>query len=300
MSPSLRARAALRIAARLVDRDETDHLAARRRLDRVAAPPNRRVHTDPVELGGVPCWRAVPRAVTPTRHLLHVHSGGYVIGSAKGSRGWIGELADRVGASVHSVEYRLAPEHPFPAALDDCVAAYRGLLEVTGPERVALVGESAGGGAVVATCLAAREQGLPMPAAVVALSPWADLTLSGPSMAANEASDPIIGANLAAWRDAYAGAVDPADPLLSPALADLAGLPPMRVEATSTERLLDDARTLAERAEAAGVAVDLVVHDGLWHVFQLLAPVVPEATAAVDAIASWLVARVPAPADERA
>ena len=152
-----------------------------------------------------------------------------------------------------------------------------------------MIGESAGGNAVVATMVRARDEGLPLPAAAVLLSPWVDLTFSGESNTRNQGTELMLEPALfTGWRDAYVGDQDPADPGISPLFADLSGLPPLHVQATSAEVLEDDARRLVDRARAAGVDAELVVHDELWHIFQTQVPLVPEARQALDQVVTFL------------
>ncbi|QYC41512.1 Monoterpene epsilon-lactone hydrolase [Nonomuraea coxensis DSM 45129] len=222
--------------------------------------------------------------------LLYLHGGGYVVGSPRTHLALAGELARRARTRVVSPDYRLAPEHPFPAAVEDGLAAYRELLALSGsPARVALAGDSAGGGLAIATLLAAREEGLPMPAAVVMFSPWTDLTFTGASIDTKHGIDPIfVRSDLEVYRTHYLGRQDPSTPTASPALADLTGLPPLLVQAGSNELLLDDAVLLAARAAAADVDVTLQVWGGLPHVFQHHTALVEEAGQALDDAARFL------------
>jgi acetyl esterase/lipase len=222
--------------------------------------------------------------------LLYLHGGGYVIGSPDTHAGLVGELARRAGLRAMSVDYRLAPEHPFPAAVDDGLAIYRELLAAgTDPQDLVLAGDSAGGGLSIATLLMAREAGLPQPAAVVLFSPWVDLTLAGGSMRSKEDADPIFSeADLRAYVDLYVRAGDRAHPLASPVFADLTGLPPLLVQVGANEVLLDDAVRLAGRAGADDVEVTLEVGPGLPHVFQHHYGHLDEADAALDRAARFL------------
>jgi monoterpene epsilon-lactone hydrolase len=242
-------------------------------------------------LGGIPVVDVdIAADTTPDDVVLYLHGGGYAIGSAAGGAGLAANVARQAGARAVSVEYRLAPEHPHPAAVDDAVAAYRGLLEQGVPaDRIALAGESAGGGLAVATLVALRNAGLPLPSCAVVFSPWADLTLAGASITGKAEVDPALrpeGMRLRA-RD-YVADGDAGDGLISPVFADLTGLPPLLVQVGSHEILLDDATRLAARAAADDVAVTLQVTPGAPHVFQAFAGMLDEADAALAEAGAFL------------
>ena len=242
------------------------------------------------ELGGVPVVTVETEGSDPASVLFYLHGGAYAVGSAADSVGLASDVARRVGARAISIEYRLAPEHQFPAAVDDAVAAYRALLESGTPSaRIAFVGESAGGGLVAATLVAIKDAGLPQPACAAMLSPWADLTVSGESALGKAAVDPALTPKALRTRALdYLGDTDPATPLASPIFADLAGLPPLLVQVGSHEILLDDAVRLAARAGAADVAVQLQVWPEVPHVFQSFAAILDEAGAALDAVGAFI------------
>jgi epsilon-lactone hydrolase len=289
MSLSLRARLFQRIIPKVMPSADLSPEEQRAKLSRVLGLPNRRVDVVELQLGGVPVMQVAPKGPRRRRHLLHIHGGGFVVGTTRGFAGYLSELALQADATVTSVDYRLAPEHAYPAAIDDCLAAYRALSEEVAPESLAVIGESAGGNAVLAMLVRARDEGLSLPAAAVLLSPWVDLTLSGGSIGHNQASEIMLDpALLTGWRDDYVGDRDPSDPGISPLFADLAGLPPLHVQATAAEVLEDDARRLVDRAREAGVDAELVVHDELWHVFQTQAPLVPEARQALDQVVTFI------------
>jgi phosphinothricin tripeptide acetyl hydrolase len=234
-----------------------------------------------------------PPAARPGAAVLYLHGGGYAIGSPRSHRHLAAAIAKAAGAPALIVDYRLAPEHPFPAALDDAVAAYRWLLG-TGhaPGRIVVAGDSAGGGLTVATLLALREGNLASPAAGVCISPWVDLTCSLPSYATKAATDPIVRhaavAEMAAW---YLAGADPKGALASPLHADLGGLPPLLIQVGSEEVLLDDARELARRAEAAGVEVTLEAWPEMVHVWHWFLGMLDEAQAAIDRIGAFVGAK---------
>ncbi|HEX4222387.1 MAG TPA: alpha/beta hydrolase [Pseudonocardiaceae bacterium] len=249
------------------------------------------VRVVPDTLGGVPI--AHIGADTGDDVVFHLHGGSYVLGSAAVMSRLSGAVGARAGARVISVDYRLAPEHPFPAALDDAVAAYQGLLDSAVPaSRIAFFGESAGGGLVLATLLRARDAGLPLPSSVTVLSPWVDLTMSGASMTERAAKDPnMTKAGFEASAPQYYGASSPTDSLVSPIFADLSGLPPLLIQVGSNEILLDDALGLAVRAAAEEVEVRLEVTPGASHVFQLFGARLDEALAALDSVGAFIRAR---------
>lgn len=250
-------------------------------------------------LGGRPALELEPPGAADRGRLLYLHGGGYVIGSPDTHTGLVGELAVRAGLRTTSVDYRLAPEHPFPAAVDDGLAAYRELLYAgTDPQEIVVAGDSAGGGLTIATLLAAREAGLPQPAAVVVFSPWVDLTLSGASMRTKEDADPIFTeADVRAYADLYVGAGDRSHPLASPVFADLSALPPLLVQVGANEVLLDDAVRLAARAGAADVEVTLEIGPGLPHVYQSEHGRLDEADAALDRAARFFTSHLQAPVE---
>ncbi|GLW69424.1 alpha/beta hydrolase [Kitasatospora phosalacinea] len=247
-------------------------------------------------LGGRPALELEPADAADHGRLLFLHGGGYVVGSPDTHAGLIGELVRRTGLRAVSPDYRLAPEHPFPAAVDDGFAAYRELLESgTDPRSLVLAGDSAGGGLVLATLLSARSAGLPLPAAAVLFSPWTDLTLGGASYRSRKEADPIFTEDdIRAYADHYLGAGDRTNPLASPLFADLTGLPPLLVQVGSNELLLDDAVRLAARAAEQDVTVTLEVESGLPHVFQQQFGRLDEADAALDRAARFLTARLDA------
>jgi epsilon-lactone hydrolase len=251
------------------------------------APPGTRV--EPVEAGGVPGELVRgPGPVRDDRVLLWLHGGTYVGGSSASHRGLAARLSAAARCAVLTLDYRRAPEHPFPAAVDDARAALDHLVGRHGAGHVAVGGDSAGSALAIAACLARPPEWQP-PAGLVLVSPWTDLAFTGPSFTAAEAADPwMSGPRLRRSAGMYLGTADPKDPRASPLHADLRGLPPMLVQVGGDEILLDDAARLADRARAAGVAVDLEVAPGMWHVWHLFAPRLPEGTAAIDAAGTWL------------
>jgi len=259
----------------------------------IPVPPDTTV--EPVTTGGRPAEWIRPAAARPDAALLYLHGGGYVIGSPRSHRHLAEALARAGGVSCLLPDYRLAPEHPFPAAVDDAFAAYRWLVEEKRivPGRIAVGGDSAGGGLTVATLVAIREARLPLPAAGICLSPWTDLTCSAPSYDTRAARDPLVTLpGIAAMARAYLGATDPRTPLASPRFADLHGLPPLLIHVGSEEVLLDDAAGLADHARAAGVDATLEVWEQMIHVWHWFLPWLDEAQAAVDKIGAFLRSRL--------
>jgi len=245
-------------------------------------------------LGGVPVAEITIAGIEPRHVVLYFHGGVYVLGDAFQAADLASQVGRRTSAKVFSVDYRLAPEHPFPAAVDDALAAYEALLrDGTAPENIVFAGESAGGGLAVATMVNARDHGLPLPAAAFVMSPYADLTLAGATLDAKGAVDPLLSReSLAARVPDYTAGQDPALGLISPIFADLTGLPPLIIQAGTHEVLLDDAIRLARQAATADVDVTLDITAGVPHVFQTFYPMIDEAGAALDRAGQLLSARL--------
>ncbi|MFC4146818.1 alpha/beta hydrolase [Micromonospora mangrovi] len=255
-----------------------------------AIPLPEDVRTDAVDLGGVRTLKVTAGPDHGAGAVLFLHGGAYAFGSAATSANLAADVARRSGTTAYTVDYRLAPEHPFPAAVDDAVAAYRGLLDSGVPaDRIALCGESSGGGLAVALLVALRDAGLPLPTSAAVLSPWTDLTQSGRSLRTKAAVDPTLTPEALAVRSRdYLAGADPRSPLASPLFADLRGLPPLLVQAGTHEILLDDALRLAAEAADADVAVTLQTFPNAPHVFQSFAAVLSPAATALDAVAAFL------------
>jgi acetyl esterase/lipase len=261
-------------------------------LEKMSAMSARRKPGETAIVGGVPGEWQMPSVLTGNRVILYLHGGGYVIGSVATHRDMVGRIADASGARALLLDYRLAPEHPFPAAVDDAVAAYRGLLGTGAkPENIVFAGDSAGGGLTVAALVALKQQGLPLPAAGICLSPWVDLTFSGESMKTKLEADPLLGPGPLKWMgDLYLAGQAPESPLASPLFADLTGLPPLLIQVGSEEVLLDDALRLNAAAKAAGINVSLEVWDGMMHVWHLMAAMIPEGKQAIQGIGKYIAA----------
>jgi len=235
-----------------------------------------------------------PPGVRTDAAVLYLHGGGYVIGSPRSHRHLAAAIARAANTQALLLDYRLAPEHPFPAALEDAVAAYQWLLgQGIAPERAIIAGDSAGGGLTVATLLTLRDRGLPRPAASVCISPWVDLTCSGSTYATKAAVDPIVTREgVAAMAQAYVGARDPKAPLVSPLYADLRELPPLLIQVGSDEVLLDDALGLGDRARAIGVDVRVEEWPSMIHVWHWFLPMLDEAAQAIAIIGNFVRARI--------
>ncbi|MDQ1425708.1 MAG: epsilon-lactone hydrolase [Acidimicrobiaceae bacterium] len=255
----------------------------------MTAPPTSVTYTD-VDAGGVPAEWVVPEGAADDRVLLYVHGGGYVICSMRTHSKLVGHIAKAAGVKALNVDYRLAPEHPHPAAVNDSVAAYQWLLDQGyAAQNIAIAGDSAGGGLTFATLLAIRDRGLPLPATAVPLSPWVDLEGTGDTMTTHADRDLLVnGVGLKAMADLFLAGGDARDPLAAPLHADLRGLPPLYIQVGDDETLLDDSRRIAAKAKAEGVDVRLDVFPEMQHVFQMGAGNVPEADDAVARIGEHL------------
>src|SRR3984957_12813388 len=248
------------------------------------------VKCEPVNAGGVKSeWVTAPGA-DAGRAVLYLHGGGYVIGSINTHRALAGRLSRAAKARVLVIDYRLAPEHPFPAAVDDSVAAYRWMLaQGIKPSRIAVAGDSAGGGLAAATLVAIRDAKLPIPGAGALLSPWVDMEGIGDSMTTRDAADPMVHKEgLLNMAKAYLGGQNPRTPLAAPLYADLAGLPPLLIQVGTSETLLSDASRLAERAKKAGVNVTYEPWENMIHVWQVFAPMLDEGQQAIEKIGAFV------------
>jgi len=244
-------------------------------------------HCQPVDADGIPAeWAAPPHPKAGA--LFYLHGGAYALGSIVSHRTVVARLAHATGLRGFAISYRLAPEHPHPAALEDALTAYRWLLSngVT-PAQLIVVGDSAGGGLALALMAALRDAGDPLPAGVVCLSPWADLTNSSPSFQSKAVADFVLSHDvLEAYANDYVGDQDRKSPLISPLFADFSGFPPLLIHVGTDEVLLDDSIRVADRARAAGVDVSLTVWEGLFHVFPVV-PFLPESKKVMKSIAEF-------------
>jgi epsilon-lactone hydrolase len=242
-------------------------------------------------LGGIPALRVKGRGTQPERQILFLHGGAYVTGSPTLYRHILWRFAVAAEAQVAAIDYRLAPEHPFPAALEDAVAAWHGLLdEGADPSRSVVMGDSAGGGLALALLLRLRDIGSPLPAAAVALSPWTDLAMTGNSLQQNGAADPMENPDDIPYLAAcYLGdGGDPRNPYASPLYGDPTGLPPTLIQVGGDEILLDDSVRMAEGMRAAGCEVELEVWPRMPHVWHAFAPVMPEARQAIARVGAFV------------
>lgn len=243
-----------------------------------------------VDAAGVPAEWVVAPGAESGRVLLYLHGGGYVIGSINTHRDLAGRLSRAAAARVLLIDYRLAPEHPYPAAVEDATAAYHWLLQNGAtPARTVIAGDSAGGGLTVAALVALRDAGAPLPAAGVCLSPWVDLEGIGESMTMKAGVDPIVQRPGLLWFSSlYLGGANPRTPLAAPLYADLHGLPPLFIHVGTAETLLDDATRLADRAKAAGVDVTLEAWEEMIHVWHLFAAMLPEGQQAIERLGAYI------------
>jgi len=283
---------ALRNLPSLGSGDDFDLAAARASMAAMTADPQLPdgVEFEKTLAADVPVeWVALP-ASDPTKTVLYLHGGGYVLGSIDTHKGLGSRIAEAAGTRALMVEYRLAPETPFPGAVEDATTAYRFLLDQgVAPEQIVIGGDSAGGGLTLATLVSLKEQGQPLPGAAFALSPWVDLEGLGDSMQTRAAADPMVQKEgLVRMGSLYLADADPKTPLAAPLHADLSGLPPILIQVGTAETLLDDSIRIAERLRAAGVAVELQQYEDLIHVFQAFAPIVPESLEAIAKIGAFV------------
>jgi acetyl esterase/lipase len=285
--------AILRQSAFPVDSDVDEQRRLLREL-LSAQPLPAEVTVTAAALGGVPTAEITVEGIESRHVVLYFHGGVYVMGDAFLSADLASQVGRRTQAKVISVDYRLAPEHPYPAAVDDALAAYEALLQSgVDPSDIAFAGESAGGGLAIATLVNARDHGLPLPAAAFVMSPYADLSLAGTTMETRHEVDPLLSREaLQARVTDYTSGQDPALGLISPVFADLSDLPPLIIQAGTHEVLLDDALRLAQRAASADVEVTLDITPGVPHVFQGYYPILGEAAAALDRAGQFLSAQL--------
>lgn len=248
------------------------------------------IEVESVDAGGVPGeWVVAPEA-SPNRVILYLHGGAYTVGSPRLYRHLLHRLSHAAQSRVLGLDYRLAPEHPFPAAVEDATCGYRWLLsQGFDAARITIVGDSCGGGLTLATMVNLRDLGTPLPAAAACISPWVDLECTGESLTTNAEVDPFIQTeHLQRRAKMYLRGSDPREPLASPLYADLHGLPPLLIPVGAPETLLDDATRFADAARAAGVDVELEVWDDMVHVWPLFAPILQEGQQTVERIGEFV------------
>jgi monoterpene epsilon-lactone hydrolase len=291
--PSLRAELA-RVALRWFVRRRSHHQTIEqarnmfRAVEILIPQPPRGTRTTRVDAGGVKAECIATPASRTDRHALYLHGGGYRVGAPATYRHFTWRLANAMHAHLLVIDYRLAPEHPFPAALDDALSAYRWLL-AGGAHRLAVIGDSAGGGLALALLMKLRDEGLPLPTAAVALSPWTDLALTGESITSNAAADPMLNADdLPKFAADYLAGTDPRNPYASPIYGNPSGLPPTLLQVGSDEILRDDAVRMADNMQRAKCDVELQIWPRMPHAWHLLAPVLPEARLAIACIGAFV------------
>lgn len=247
-----------------------------------------RAHCQAVSADGIPGeWVTIPEASSTT--ILYLHGGAYALGSVNTHLALVARIAVAAKCSALAINYRLAPEEPFPAALEDVLAAYRWLIaEGRVPSNIFLAGDSAGGGLAIAALLKLRDAGEPLPAGAFCFSPWLDLTLSGATLDRNEALDPMLKRSiLEVYASYYIGSDKAVNPYISPLYANLRGLPPIHLQCGRNEVLLDDSIRFHHKAQQAGVDISIRTWDNMFHVFQLI-PLLPQAAEALQQAAAFM------------
>jgi acetyl esterase/lipase len=288
-----------RLRERRRPRPPVSYEQRRRNLERVSRPPDAGVRCEPVDCDSVPAEWIIAPGAADDRVVLYLHGGGFTIGSIVTHRQLAGWLSATAKARILLIDYRLAPEHPFPAALDDALTAYRWLLREHEASTTVLAGDSAGGGLVASCLLAIRDSDMPLPAASVLMSPWVDLALTGESLRTRAALDPLNHngrhplVSMTESVQAYLASMHPMSPLASPLYADLRGLPPLLIQVGTDEALFDDAMRFDAQARRAGVSVSLQIGDGMPHVYQFFAWHIPEAREALERAGQFIQAHTP-------
>lgn len=264
------------------------------RFGHLVPHPPRGTEVIAIDAGGIKAEQITTPRSFPNRYVLHLHGGAYLFGFPALFRDFTWRIADAASARVLCIDYRLAPEHPFPAAIEDATAAYRWLIaECAEPRHVAFIGDSSGGGLALASMMRLRDEGSPLPAAAVVLSPWTDLALTGQSLTEHGLSDPMVPIELMPTAvELYLAGADPRSPYASPLYGDPAGLPPTLIHVGSDEALRDDAVRMAERLRVVGREVELEVWPRMFHVWHMFARILPEARAAIARVGAFLQARL--------
>lgn len=292
--PSIRARIARTVVrfmltlVRLLNAGNTRLLRAQANFVALLSPVPSGIRVERVSLGGVPADLLTPHNAAPGRALMYLHGGGYTVGNPRTHRAMVARLAIQAGMKAYLPDYRLAPEHPCPAAIEDALTAWQALLALESDP--VLAGESAGGGLSVRLCQRAQELGIRMPQRLYLQSPWLDLSLNNPSQHERNARDPMLKHD---WLESqfarhYSAGQDRRSLDVSPQFGSAEGFPPTLIQVGTHEVLYDDARLWAEKLHAAGVTSQLFVGEGLWHAWPLFAPLVPESTQALQQAGAWL------------
>jgi epsilon-lactone hydrolase len=289
-------RSLLRLQKRLLSRLHTPIPTVRDRLKLIepfVPGPPRGTQTIPLHAGGVPAVQVAVRQSRGDRCVLFFHGGGYAVGTARLYRDFLWRLGVAARAQVLYFDYRLAPEHPFPAALDDAITVYRWLAERFDAQHIAFFGDSAGGGLALAALQKLRDEGFALPAAVAAASPWTDLALTGPSLKLNAAADPMMDVGkFPGLADGYTAGADPRNPYISPLYGNPAGLPSTLIQVGSDEVLRDDAVRMADKMRLAGCDVQIEVWPKMPHVWHLYARILPEGRDAIERIGAFVRERI--------
>ena len=274
---SLRARGLRSIMRRAKPTEERTLEEDRENFKKITRyPPPRTVSCEEITLGGITSLRFTPRNPEPDSHILYLHGGGYMMGSPEIYRSPVGLISNMTNTVVTAVDYRLAPENPYPAGIEDCVTAYLALKDETG-DTIAVAGDSAGGGATLATAVSLRDNHSLSPSCLYLISPWLDLTPSGESMKTKGGVDVMLAPDwIRTAADRYRGNEDASNPGISPLFADLKDLPPMLIQVGDEELLLSDSERLADLASKVGVKVEIEIAKGLWHVYPLFGGFIPE------------------------
>jgi len=274
---SLRARSLRLIMRRAKPTEERTLEEDRENFKKITRyPPPRTVSCEEITLGGITSLRFTPRNPEPDSHILYLHGGGYMMGSPEIYRSPVGLISNMTNTVVTAVDYRLAPENPYPAGIEDCVTAYLALKDETG-DTIAVAGDSAGGGATLATAVSLRDNHSLSPSCLYLISPWLDLTHSGESMKTKGGVDVMLAPDwIRTAADRYRGDEDASNPGISPLFADLKDLPPMLIQVGDEELLLSDSERLADLASKVGVKVEIEIAKGLWHVYPLFGGFIPE------------------------
>jgi epsilon-lactone hydrolase len=285
-------RSALRFLKKRQSRLQMPIATVRRKLkyiEPLVPGPPAGTQTTAIDADGISAVRIAVRQARSDRHVLYFHGGGYAVGTAPLFRDFTWRIGVAARACVLYFDYRLAPEHPFPAAVEDAVRVYRWLAGHVDPKRIAFMGESAGGGLALATLYKLRDEGAALPAAAVAVSPWTDLNLTGQSLQLNADADPMMNVSkLPALANGYLAGADPRNPYASPLYGDGCGLPPSLIQAGSDEILRDDAVRMAEKLRAGGTDVEIEVWPRMPHAWHLYARIVPEGRHAIERIGTFL------------